>query len=66
MSDVPPPAAKAPKPAAEPVNKGIKWVVLLIVLSLAWYLLADRFTPIPSKRAWAPLSSRWRPRWPGG
>ena len=45
MSDVPPPAAKAPKPAAEPVNKGIKWVVLLIVLSLAWYLLADRFTP---------------------
>ncbi|MBC2689001.1 MULTISPECIES: HlyD family secretion protein [Pseudomonas] len=45
MSDVPPPAAKAPEPAAEPVNKGIKWVVLLIVLSLAWYLLADRFTP---------------------
>ena len=45
MSDVPPPAAKAPEPAAEPVNKSLKWVVLLIVLSLAWYLLADRFTP---------------------
>ena len=45
MSDVPPPAAKAPEPATEPVNKGIKWVVLLIVLSLAWYLLADRYTP---------------------
>ncbi|WP_339547456.1 HlyD family secretion protein [Pseudomonas sp. RA_35y_Pfl2_P32] len=45
MSDVPPPAAKAPEPAAEPVNKGLRWVVLLIVLSLAWYLLADRYTP---------------------
>lgn len=31
--------------AAAPVNKSIKWVLLVIVLSLAWYLLADRFTP---------------------
>ncbi|WP_341522678.1 HlyD family secretion protein [Pseudomonas sp. G.S.17] len=39
------PAAKAPPPAADPSKKGIKWVLLLIVLSLGWYLLADRFTP---------------------
>ncbi|MDR6918828.1 multidrug resistance efflux pump [Pseudomonas sp. 3296] len=31
--------------AADPVKKGIKWVLLLIILSLLWYLLADRFTP---------------------
>ncbi|WP_419710421.1 HlyD family secretion protein [Pseudomonas sp. NFX224] len=41
-SDAAPPAAE---PAADPTKKGIKWVLLLIVLSLAWYLLADRFTP---------------------
>lgn len=39
------PSPKAPEPAADPAKKGIKWVLLLIVLSLAWYLLADRFTP---------------------
>jgi multidrug resistance efflux pump len=39
------PSPKAPEPAADPAKKGIKWVMLLIVLSLAWYLLADRFTP---------------------
>ncbi|MGF6488189.1 HlyD family secretion protein [Pseudomonas frederiksbergensis] len=39
------PAPKASEPAADPAKKGIKWVMLLIVLSLAWYLLADRFTP---------------------
>ncbi|MBD9604323.1 multidrug resistance efflux pump [Pseudomonas sp. PvR086] len=39
------PSSKAPEPAADPAKKGIKWVLLLIVLSLAWYLLADRFTP---------------------
>ncbi|WP_426118338.1 HlyD family secretion protein [Pseudomonas sp. DSP3-2-2] len=39
------PAAKAPPPPADPSKKGIKWVLLLIVLSLGWYLLADRFTP---------------------
>ncbi|WP_309675922.1 biotin/lipoyl-binding protein, partial [Pseudomonas sp.] len=40
-----PPVAQAPAPAAEPAKKGIKWVLLLILLSLTWYLLADRFTP---------------------
>lgn len=39
------PAPKASEPAADPAKKGIKWALLLIVLSLAWYLLADRFTP---------------------
>jgi multidrug resistance efflux pump len=39
------PSPKAPAPAADPAKKGIKWVMLLIVLSLAWYLSADRFTP---------------------
>ncbi|MGE8148688.1 HlyD family secretion protein [Pseudomonas frederiksbergensis] len=39
------PAPKVPAPTADPAKKGIKWVLLLIVLSLAWYLLADRFTP---------------------
>jgi len=39
------PAPKATVPAADPAKKGIKWVLLLIILSLAWYLLADRFTP---------------------
>ncbi|WLG53556.1 HlyD family secretion protein [Pseudomonas sp. FP1742] len=39
------PSSKAPEPAADPAKKGIKWVMLLIVLSLAWYLSADRFTP---------------------
>ncbi|WP_095079076.1 HlyD family secretion protein [Pseudomonas sp. Irchel s3h17] len=45
MTEAPQPAAKTPEPVADPVNKGVKWVLLLIVLSLAWYLLADRFTP---------------------
>lgn len=40
-----PPPTPAPKPPADPVNQGVKWVVGLIVLSLLWYLLADRFTP---------------------
>ena len=40
-----PPVAQASAPAADPVKKGIKWVLLLILLSLTWYLLADRFTP---------------------
>ncbi|TFB37875.1 HlyD family secretion protein [Pseudomonas sp. F01002] len=39
------PVTQAPAPAADPAKKGIKWVLLLILLSLAWYLLADRFTP---------------------
>ena len=45
MTDAAPPAP-APTPApADPAKKGIRWVLLLIVLSLAWYLLADRYTP---------------------
>jgi multidrug resistance efflux pump len=39
------PVNQAPEPAADPAKKGIKWVLLLILLSLTWYLLADRFTP---------------------
>lgn len=39
------PPSPAPKPPADPVNQGVKWVIGLIVLSLLWYLLADRFTP---------------------
>ena len=56
MSDTPKPAetppppgtpasAPTPAPAPDPAKKGVKWVVLLIVLSLVWYLLADRLTP---------------------
>ncbi|RTZ47474.1 HlyD family secretion protein [Candidimonas sp. SYP-B2681] len=41
----PPPPPPPPPPVADPAKKGVKWVVLLIVLSLVWYLLADRFTP---------------------
>ncbi|WLH33479.1 HlyD family secretion protein [Pseudomonas sp. FP2196] len=45
MTDAAPPAP-APAPAQpDPAKKGIRWVLLLIVLSLAWYLLADRYTP---------------------
>src|ERR1700722_919635 len=49
MSDTQqPPAApppSAPAPAADPSRKGVKMVVVLIILSLVWYLLADRLTP---------------------
>ncbi len=45
MSEAAPPSPKAPQPPADPAKKGIKWVLLVIVLSLAWYLSADRFTP---------------------
>jgi multidrug resistance efflux pump len=53
MSGQPEPSGSAPTPAstpapvppADPSGKAIKWVVLLIVVSLTWYLLADRFTP---------------------
>ena len=45
MTDAaPPPPAPTPTPT-DPAKKGIRWVLLLIVLSLAWYLLADRYTP---------------------
>lgn len=40
-----PPAAPPPPPPSDPSRKGVKWVGLLIVVSLVWYLLADRFTP---------------------
>ena len=45
MSEAAQPSSTAPEPAADPAKKGVKWVLLLIVLSLAWYLLADRYTP---------------------
>jgi multidrug resistance efflux pump len=49
MSDKPEPTAamppSPPAPAADPSGKAVKWVVCLIVVSLIWYLLADRFTP---------------------
>lgn len=45
MSEDAPPSPKAAEPPADPAKKGIKWVLLVIVLSLAWYLVADRFTP---------------------
>ncbi|MDR6917443.1 multidrug resistance efflux pump [Pseudomonas sp. 3296] len=46
MSDPAQPSPNAAEPvAADPAKKGIKWVLLLIILSLVWYLLADRFTP---------------------
>lgn len=38
-----------PDEAARPVKKGLAGVALAIVLSLTWYLLADRFTPYTSQ-----------------
>ncbi len=35
----------SPPAAQDPSRKAIRWVVVLIVLSLTWYLLADRMTP---------------------
>ncbi|RSF07364.1 HlyD family secretion protein [Achromobacter aegrifaciens] len=43
MSDSPSQPAAAPAP--DPAKKGVRWTVLFIVLSLTWYLLADRYTP---------------------
>lgn len=39
--------AEKPAPAGAPdaAAKGVRWVALIIVLTLVWYLLADRFTP---------------------
>ncbi|CAB3789547.1 HlyD family secretion protein [Pararobbsia alpina] len=45
MSDTPDPSAATPSSAADPSGKAVKWVVGLIIVSLTWYLLADRFTP---------------------
>ena len=41
----PPPPPAAPPPGADPAKKGVRWVLVVIVLSLVWYLLADRYTP---------------------
>ncbi|MHC8305956.1 HlyD family secretion protein [Pseudomonas sp. PB3P13] len=43
MSETAQPASTATP--ADPAKKGLKWVLLLIILSLTWYLLADRVTP---------------------
>jgi multidrug resistance efflux pump len=41
-----PPPQPQPQPAErDPSSKALKWVVGLIIVSLVWYLLADRFTP---------------------
>jgi multidrug resistance efflux pump len=49
MNDMPEPTPtklpNPPAPTADPSGKAVKWVVCLIVVSLIWYLLADRFTP---------------------
>jgi multidrug resistance efflux pump len=49
MSDAPKPSADTPPgtpaPAGDSSKKGVRWTVVVIVLSLVWYLLADRFTP---------------------
>lgn len=45
MTDATPPAPAPASVQPDPAKKGIRWVLLLIVLSLAWYLLADRYTP---------------------
>ncbi|WP_339538740.1 HlyD family secretion protein [Pseudomonas sp. RA_15y_Pfl2_54] len=45
MTEAAPPAPALAPAQADPAKKGIRWVLLLIVLSLAWYLLADRYTP---------------------
>ena len=49
MSDTPqPPAATPPEkpaPAADRAGNGVKWILVVIGVSLLWYLLADRFTP---------------------
>lgn len=40
-----PDAPSSPAPPTDPAKKGLLVVMFLIILSLAWYLLADRFTP---------------------
>lgn len=41
----PPGAPAAAAQTADSTKPAIRWVFVVIVLSLAWYLLADRFTP---------------------
>ncbi|QEY62938.1 HlyD family secretion protein [Metapseudomonas lalkuanensis] len=40
-------APSQPEPTGKPdaAAKGTRWVALVIILTLVWYLLADRFTP---------------------
>ncbi|SDD76378.1 Multidrug resistance efflux pump [Cupriavidus sp. YR651] len=35
----------SPAPAADASRRGVRWTVVLILVSLLWYLLADRLTP---------------------
>ena len=50
MGDEAPAEAKTEEQAAATsVKKGVLFVLLLIFLSLVWYLLADRFTPYTSQ-----------------
>jgi multidrug resistance efflux pump len=50
MGDEAPAEAKTEEQAAATsVKKGVLFVLLLILLSLVWYLLADRFTPYTSQ-----------------
>ncbi|HWH85950.1 MAG TPA: HlyD family secretion protein [Pseudomonas sp.] len=45
MTDNATPAPPSAPVQSDSAKKGIRWVLLGIVLSLAWYLLADRYTP---------------------
>ncbi|SEJ06477.1 Multidrug resistance efflux pump [Azotobacter beijerinckii] len=52
MTEAPQPPIETPEPPpaapAEPVDpsrRGMRWTLALIVLSLLWYLFADRYTP---------------------
>lgn len=38
-------APTPPAPPADPSRRGVRWSLVLIVLSLLWYLFADRYTP---------------------
>ncbi|GAB3396382.1 HlyD family secretion protein [Azotobacter armeniacus] len=41
----PPPVPAEPAVPADPSRRGLRWTFVLIVFSLLWYLLADRYTP---------------------
>ncbi len=59
MSD----ATPTPPPSAP--DRGMRWVLLLIAVSLLWYLLADRYTPYTQQARLQLTWSRWPPKWPG-
>ncbi len=48
-NDAPEPAPPPAPPAERSVQRGVKALVILLLVSLAWYLLADRFTPSTSQ-----------------